>query len=827
VLLAITGSAAWLVIEAQRDPQVPFLKSDKRAEWILYPLAVEAQARTKNYTNMTAEFRRDFELISVPPQVLLHIRAFEVFTLRINDNEVCSDVGRGANWKKPTTVDVARYLKAGINKTAVRVHCRYGPPALWLCSENLMNDLRTDTTWQVCLSDGPAMPASKADDTRIYHSGLDRFAPLQMFARKSLMLIMFMAVSGGAFLLYNKFLSMLKGKASAAAKFSAVTAAAVLILFILIWAVEVGGNASGIPLYIGFDVEGHLAYINYLLNNGRIPLANEGWQTYQPPLYYIVSAAAVSASNAIFAPQKLAYSLKLIPFLCGLGIILVTFYAAKTVFPESKAKQALSAVFASIVPMNIYISHYISNESLCGFMMALSVLLTLHVLKSEEKPLKKSFVLGIVLGLSLLTKYTPFILLPVIAVVLLYEFAFERRYGFLKILGSFAAITLPIILIASWFYLRNWNHFGKIIVGNWDPEVQAAWWQDPGFHTYKHFLQFGKVFIFPYFAGFYSFFDALYSTFWGDGDVGGKTKYIFSPPWDYQYMSAVYLLAIPATILIIVGMFRAGVKAIRACSSSWLFILGSIFITCWSLFYMELRLARHNQTKAFYGLFMVVPISLLFVYGFDLVDEYFRKKFKIGRVLLFGWFGVLAISIFASFHIQSKRELIFAAVDAGMRGNLDEAIRYSTLYAETEPDSGGAYWNLAAMYASQRKYDEAIKFYRKAIELKEDSPQILSKYSNTLLGKPGLTKDEIAEAVHYAKLACEGAGYLDSQMVLTLAAGYSRAGNTEDALRMAQRAEQLALSADEKNIAELSRRNIQIYTEQIKKEQAGQATQGK
>ena len=454
--------------------------------------------------------------------------------------------------------------------------------------------------------------------------------------------------------MFTKIAAKLNGKNSRPA---AIAGGVILLLFVAAWAITVAGNASHVPSTVGFDADGHLDYINYLLEKGRIPLANEGWQMYQPPLYYWISAAAANAAKSVFNQQYFTSGLKLIPFLCGLGMIFVCFYAAKTVFPDDKPKQVLAAVFAAIVPMNIYISHYISNESLCGFMMALSVLCTLRLLQSDGKPLKNCFILGVVLGVSLLTKYTAFILLPVIAVVLLYEFAVKRRYGFSKILICFAAAIVPMLLIGGWFYLRNWNHFGKIIVANWDPDVLVKWWQDPGYHTYKNFLQFGKVFVYPYFAGFYSFFDSLYSTFWADGQIGGTAEYIYAPPWNYEYMSALYILAIPATILIMAGLIRACIKIFRACSSSWLFILGSIFIIHWSLLLLELKLARYGQTKAFYGLFMIVPVSILFVYGFSLVDDFFRIRFRIGRILLFGYLGALAIAVFISFHCAGPKRL--------------------------------------------------------------------------------------------------------------------------------------------------------------------------
>jgi hypothetical protein len=38
------------------------------------------------------------------------------------------------------------------------------------------------------------------------------------------------------------------------------------------------------------DVEGHRDYIDYLNTRGRLPTVQEGWETWQPPLYYVLAA---------------------------------------------------------------------------------------------------------------------------------------------------------------------------------------------------------------------------------------------------------------------------------------------------------------------------------------------------------------------------------------------------------------------------------------------------------------------------------------------------------------------------------------------------------
>ena len=45
-----------------------------------------------------------------------------------------------------------------------------------------------------------------------------------------------------------------------------------------------------VPETTGFDAQGHLDYIRYVLEQSAIPVANEGWQMYQPPLFYVLCA---------------------------------------------------------------------------------------------------------------------------------------------------------------------------------------------------------------------------------------------------------------------------------------------------------------------------------------------------------------------------------------------------------------------------------------------------------------------------------------------------------------------------------------------------------
>ena len=300
--------------------------------------------------------------------------------------------------------------------------------------------------------------------------------------------------------------------------------------------------------------------------------------------------------------------------------------------------------------MNIYISHYFSNESLCGFLMVLVMLVTMMILNNPHSSAKLFCVLGLIIGLALLTKVTMLTILPVIFLVLSYKLLSEQEGSLGRLADYLGLMLFLIVVVAGWFYLRNLAHFGKPFVNNWDRSLGFHWWQDPGFHTYKYFCRFGKVFSLPYFIGFYSFFDSLYSTFWGDSFVGGVSAYAHRTPWNEEYMSAVYLLSLPATPIIIIGTLCAIRNAVFAASKIWLLILGSLLIMAYSLIYMNLKMPYYSVAKTFYFMAVLLPISLIFACGFDYLDKWLRgKSLSILRATLYGWFGTLALAIFFAF----------------------------------------------------------------------------------------------------------------------------------------------------------------------------------
>ena len=62
----------------------------------------------------------------------------------------------------------------------------------------------------------------------------------------------------------------------------------------MLWVALFCNNANLLPQTVGFDRDAHADYIVYLQKHRALPLPNEGWEMFQPPLYYGISAATLS-----------------------------------------------------------------------------------------------------------------------------------------------------------------------------------------------------------------------------------------------------------------------------------------------------------------------------------------------------------------------------------------------------------------------------------------------------------------------------------------------------------------------------------------------------
>ncbi len=648
LLLAFIGLIAlFLYAKAVYDPNIPFLPHNSKAQWIKFP----SPLRTTTYRSNFCLFSKEFQFTS-GQTVLLKMRAFKKWALFLNGAEVRASDPAG-DWKKITTNDITSYLKEGQNNITVRVDNITGPPLLWLYTKGISPEIKTDETWIASIDNSPYSMAAIADDTAMPDTSFQQPlpSPWESFAGKYPALISFFLISVLIFMLVN-FLKIKWTK-------PVLSPHAVLIIALIFWCVLFFNNLYKTLVYNGFDAKSHLSYVGYLLERHSLPLAADGWETYQPPLFYLITAVFFLLARHLVSglTHEFLLSFKLVTFAGAMGQIYLAFIAARMLFPEDDKKQMLVTAMASILPFNIYIANFISNESLSAFLIGSCIVYVLGILKKDLK-VSSFWFLGILLGLAFLTKVTVLVFLPVFCLVILYH-ALKKQTGIIKMCRIYLAIFLPMIAISGWFYFRNWLHYGKLIVTNMNKSLGFLWWQDPGYHTLQYYTSFGMSFERPFFSSFHSFLDGIYSSLWGDSMFGGSVAYLPGPqctpppPWNYGYMNLIFILAVPATVAILIGLWRLLEGAIKEMNAGFLLLVCSFTAMGASIIYLSLKVPSFAIVKAHYGLGLLVPVSVACAIGIDFIDEQLKKRKLPGaRAILFGWLGTFAITIFFSFLIR-------------------------------------------------------------------------------------------------------------------------------------------------------------------------------
>ncbi|MCL1955697.1 MAG: hypothetical protein FWF63_00110 [Fibromonadales bacterium] len=119
------------------------------------------------------------------------------------------------------------------------------------------------------------------------------------------------------------------------------------------------------PLQNPYDVDAHLEYIKIVAEEKRIPKINEGWATYQPPLYYIVSAMVKKIADS-YEPsltnrvqQQFSMLLSFACVIFGVALIINLF--------GNRAIAYLTALVSVLWPISVMAAPRIGNDSLFYF----------------------------------------------------------------------------------------------------------------------------------------------------------------------------------------------------------------------------------------------------------------------------------------------------------------------------------------------------------------------------------------------------------------------------------------------------------------------------
>jgi tetratricopeptide (TPR) repeat protein len=802
-----------------------YLAAERPGEWIVYPMSIELIGHPA--AEQRALFRRSFAIRELPREATLRIRACERFEATINGRTVDVESPPGKNWKQSTQIDVLRYLQRGDNNISITVFCFNGPPALWLSLIAGDCSLATDNQWQVSRSgaaERSAAPALAPIESVRGDVIADSERTVESLKACRWTLVLYVGLS---FLIVAVFVW---GQKWLASRFPIRLPwyAVALTVIVVLWISLFFNNSLSLNRYLGFDFGAHVEYIDYLQKRRAVPLADEGWELFQPPLYYVLSALCLTSCGLSVGDEGAALLLRFMSLLVFVVRIVLIYACLRLVFPKQARPQQVGLLLAAFIPVHLYMFQFVANEPMMSVFGAGAVYIALRMLGDREYRLGVPVALGLCLGAALLTKVTA--LLPAVVIIgaLAAQLVAERRYSPLTWLRTIAAPLLVCLAVSGWYYVCVWRHFGTPFVTNMSVESGFAHWSPPGYSDASYFRRFGRTLDNPFFGGAYSFADGIYSTLWGDGTWGGAPMLETRPPWNYHLMSAGYLLAIIPTVLVLVGAVVALVRFFRRPSAEWLLLIGLAvsLVGAEACFYLEHPISIAVQAR--FGLIEMVVLCALAGLGFDFLA---RGRRAIGFLLGVG-LCTWALTSYSSFWIVKSapdtlawRGCVFltrgdidlsiaefeqalrldpnnASAHIGLsaalsgRGNIDAAIAHCEQALKTRPDFVAGHFQVANALAQRGRLEAAIGHYRKAIEIEPDNAKAHYNLATILNqhGEPGaaiaeyrkaleIEPDDSAAQYDFA-LLLESSGQLDDALV-----------HYRKALALAEAQKQTALAA--------------------------------
>ncbi len=254
-----------------------------------------------------------------------------------------------------------------------------------------------------------------------------------------------------------------------------------LIFSLLLWFVVA-------VLYIGrtpatvrtHDFQGHIDYVRLIQIQHRLPHPSEGWEGWQPPLYYLLMSPLSPGNQA-----KHIVLVRLVSVLLGMGFLTAVWWWLKEMRLSAEWQAALITFLATTPKFLIHFTTY-NNDSMVAALSAWLLICFLSLRRKFRWPL--AVVVVLLVTAALYTKLTVVILLATLALLTLSDlFTPSRRPTALKLI---ALGLVAGLLYAPWLLLHNLPLSGKLFPDNFGLLGDAIKLQLP---TWKIFLPPGFI----------------------------------------------------------------------------------------------------------------------------------------------------------------------------------------------------------------------------------------------------------------------------------------------------------------------------------------------
>ena len=275
------------------------------------------------------------------------------------------------------------------------------------------------------------------------------------------------------------------------------------------------GYSIVIPLSETPDESEHFRYMQAIANSGELPVMlpvreqNVTIEAHQPPLYYLVGAALFGhldldpadnpPDNPCFSfepddpgrktaylhnseewpPQRDLYRaflmMRWLSVLMGAVTVWLAYVIARQAVPTLPWFAPAVAATLAFNPQFIFITASVNNDVPTTMLGAAIVALSVS---SISRPRLGTYVLlGVIVGLGILSKFALFAFWPLAIISAVWpalritRSPFSLHFKLSDLISRLLAVSVPPLLIAGWWYLRNYRLYGDPLM--WDVTLAA------------------------------------------------------------------------------------------------------------------------------------------------------------------------------------------------------------------------------------------------------------------------------------------------------------------------------------------------------------------
>ena len=605
------------------------------AKWVFHPVQRIENAFHRPVSKPVT-FRLDFWMEEEPglkERCTLCLRAFRsVREARLNGKELI--LQEPTSWKKSRFVELSAWLRNGKNTLDLVVANPEGIPGLMVEDPPL---LRTPGNWAVDFGRRKVVTAhQKGPPEPLDQLVGDDPGPFALWLRTlhltSLVRIWLAIWSGLTLLtaiqLWRGKLVTKRREPTCVRKYGNVAGALILGFGLLL---SLNNAIHSPPEQSPFDFQQHVEYIDYVSEVGLVANPTEGFQMYQPPLYYWLAAFVRGGVDEALKPVQYLGAV------AGWALAVVTWFMVCRLMPANSVSRLTAVLFAVCLPMVLYMSPLVTNEVFSAAVIAITIY-GLICATEDSKTSWKVLLAGVLAGLAMLCKYSAFFVLVAGFLWLVQQWIVRRDKSSRRAIFIYAGAAL---LICGWFYTRNLVHYGDPFVMAGDEESGFWYVQQPTYRTASFYYSIGSAFFHhPERAPWISFGDGHYSSLWGDLFRASLTA---GDEQDYFWLGVVLLLAFAPSCAIFLGLLRS----LRVCwrrpfGNSDLLLLAIPLWTMLALVSYSIELPFVSVIKAFFFLFLVPVLALHLAQGRLLIYRFYRP---VGWVHDTAFLSVCGISV--------------------------------------------------------------------------------------------------------------------------------------------------------------------------------------